>query len=202
MEQPVEGQGGAAILLEYERTVYPTSVSPDGKTLLLDWEREDSNLEIRMMSLENPDGEATMLASSEENLAGGKYSPDGRWIAYHTTSSEGWDVFVIPATGGARKWQVSTEGAVYPLWSHDGTELWATPFNGAIRAFKVDGTGQTFRVGGFRETGLNSVPDADGSNFDLDSRENRILQTGTDPAFQSEVSYLHLVTDWQRGLVQ
>ena len=44
---------------------------------------------------------------------GPAWSPDGRWIAYHTQSAAGWDVFVMPADGGARKWQVTTDGSVY-----------------------------------------------------------------------------------------
>ena len=47
-----------------------------------------------------------------------------------------------------------------------------------------------------------SSPDATGSFYDLHPDGERILHTGVDPAFRAEVSYLHLVTDWQRGLVQ
>ena len=66
----------------------------------------------------------------------------------------------------------------------------------------MDGSGQTFRVGSFRQPLTVTSPDATGSFYDLHPDGQRILQTGTDPAFRAEVSYLHLVTDWQRGLVQ
>jgi len=66
----------------------------------------------------------------------------------------------------------------------------------------VDGTGQTFRVGKFSHPLTVTSPDAEGCYYDLHPDGLRILQTGTDPAFRSEVSYLHLVTDWKRGLAQ
>lgn len=202
-QQPVEGQGGNAILLESKRTIFPTSVSPDGKTLLFNFEREDGKMEVRSLSLEEGTSEMETLAfSPDEDLGGGQFSPDGRWVAYHTRSSAAWDVFVMPAAGGTRKWQVTSDGAVYPVWNSDGTRLLVTKFNGDLRSYSVDGTGQTFRVGGFEVKGSVMPPDANGSGYDLHPDDTRILQAGIDPAFRSQVSYLHLITDWKRGLVQ
>jgi Tol biopolymer transport system component len=203
MQQPVEGQGGTAILLESDRDLVPFSVSPDDKTLLLDFEREDGKNEIRMLPLGAEGGEITTLATANDShIGGGVYSPDGRWVAYHTESAAAWDVFVIPASGGPRKWQVTSNGAAYPKWNHDGTELWVSRFSGELRAFSVDGSGDTFRIGKFTDKVQVSSPDGTGCHYDLHPDGERILQAGADPAFRAEVSYLHLVTDWKRGLVQ
>ena len=203
IQQPVEGQGGAAIVFESDRMVMPSSTSPDDRDLLLSCEREDGNLEMRRLVLEGGDGEPVVVAAvPDKNLADGRYSPDGRWIAYHTQTAAGWDTFVMPAGGGARKWQVTTDGSVYPRWSHDGSELWLSRFNGELRAYSVDGSGQTFKIGSFRQPLSVSPPEASGNYYDLHPDGQRILQSGGDPSFRAEVSYLHLVTDWQRGLVQ
>ena len=203
IQQPVEGQGGAAILLESAHEINPTGVSPDGKTLLLDFYRPDGDMEMRALSLEAGSDELiTMATAPGANLGGARFSPDGRWIAYHTETAAGWDVFVMPATGGARKWQVTTDGTAYPLWNTEGTELWVGKFNGDLVVYSVDGSGQTFRVGSSRQTLTITSMDGDGNNYDLHPDGLRILQAGIDPAFRSKVSYLHLVTDWQRGLVQ
>jgi hypothetical protein len=45
-------------------------------------------------------------------------------------------------------------------------------------------------------------PGGEGSGYDLHPDDTRLLQAGIDPAFRSKVSYLHLITDWKRGLVQ
>jgi len=203
MQQPVEGQGGTAILLESERNLSPFSVSPDDQFLLFDYEREDSNYEIRRMPLAADGGEITTLATAPDaNIGGGVYSPDGRWVAYHTESAAGWDCFVIPASGGPRKWQVTTYGTAFPKWNHDGTELWVSRFSGDLRAYAVDGSGDTFRIGNFTDKVQVSSPEPDGCHYDLHPDGKRLLQAGPDPAFRTEVSYLHLVTDWKRGLVQ
>ena len=203
MQQPVEGQGGAAIILESDKEIAPTSVAPNDQFLLVDFEREDGDFELRRLALEPGLDELVTLASAPDaNLGGGEYSPDGRWIAYHTESAAGWDIFVISAEGGARKWQVTTDGAVYPKWNGDGTKLWISQFGGNLVIYSVDGTGQTFRVGTFTKTSISLAPDATGCSYDLFPDGLRILQTGMDPAFRSDVSHLHLVTDWKRGLAQ
>jgi serine/threonine protein kinase/Tol biopolymer transport system component len=203
VQQPVEGQGGAAIVLESVREIAPTALGPADADLLLDYEREDGHFEMQRLSLVAGAGEpVTVAANADANLGGGVYSPDGRWIAYHTETAAGWDVFVMPAAGGARKWQITNDGAVYPKWNHDGTELWISQFNGDLCAYAVDGSGETFRSGAFRQPLSVTAPEAGGCFYDLHPDGQRIVQTGIDPAFRAEVSYLHLVTDWRRGLVQ
>ncbi len=202
-QQPVDGQGGAAIVMESKREIGPSSVGANDRDLLLDFTREDGKSETRRLSLGSGATEAvTVVKSDGNNLATGVYSPDNRWIAYNTQTAAGWDVFVMPATGGARKWQVTADGAVYPKWSPDGKELWVSRFSGELRVYEVDGSGDTFRVGNFRRSLTVTPPDGTGSYYDLHPDGKRIVQTGADPQFRSEVSYLHLVTDWKRGLVQ
>ena len=53
----------------------------------------------------------------------GRFSPDGRWVAYVSNESGEQEVYVqsFPASGG--KWQISTDGGAQPVWRHDGREL-------------------------------------------------------------------------------
>ena len=64
------------------------------------------------------------------------------------------------------------------------------------------GVGDTFRIGNYTDKVTVPSPEASGSFYDLHPDGERLLQTSIDPAFRAEVSYLHLVTDWRRGLVQ
>ena len=203
MKQPVEGQGGSAILLESDRKIVPTSVDPNDQFLLVEFEREDGYFDLRRLALEpGLDDLVTLASVPDGNLGGGEYSPDGRWIAYHATGAVSYDVFVIPAEGGARKWQVTTNGAAYPKWNGDGTKLWVSQLDAELGIYSVDGTGQTFRVGNSFKASIRLPAGASGCSYDLHPDGLRILQTGMDPAYRSEVSPLHLVTDWKRGLAQ
>jgi Tol biopolymer transport system component len=55
------------------------------------------------------DGTSTVVLPSEGY--GGRYSPDGRWIVYGWGAAGVWDVFVMPTSGGTRKWQITTDRA-------------------------------------------------------------------------------------------
>ena len=58
---------------------------------------------------------------SERN---GEVSPDGRWMAYESTASGQFEIYVRPfpaGEGGLR--QVSTGGGVTPVWARDGRAL-------------------------------------------------------------------------------
>ena len=203
MRHPVEGQGVATTLLESNRAITPTSVDPEDRHLLIDFELENGETELRRLALEPGLEElVTLAAEPDASLGGGEYSPDGRWIAFHAETAAGWDIFVIPSDGGARKWQVTTEGSVYPKWNGDGTQLWHSRFNGDLYVHAVNGAGQTFRVGNAAQALTVYSPAASGCFYDLHPDGSRVLQTGPDPAFRAEVSHLHLVTDWKRGLAR
>jgi len=62
-----------------------------------------------------------------------RISPDGRWMAYTSNESGKDEVYVRPFPDvNKRKWQVSTGGGNYPLWSPDGRELFYHIDNAAM----------------------------------------------------------------------
>jgi eukaryotic-like serine/threonine-protein kinase len=52
-----------------------------------------------------------------------EFSPNGRWIAYHTEESGQSEVFVQPFPGPGPRVQVSTQGGWNPAWNPNGSEL-------------------------------------------------------------------------------
>jgi Tol biopolymer transport system component len=201
MRQPVEGVGGAEILFESERQMRTTGVHPDGISLLFDQAGDGGDVDIFSLPLAG-DGEPSAVLATPERQGGGRFSPDGRWIAYHATSAATWDVFVMPAAGGPRKWQVTTNGTVYPQWKADGSELLVSAFNGSVVAYEVDILGESFHVGSSRTVAMTESPSAAGVAYSIHPDGERILRAGPDPTSQAEISYIHLVTDWRRGLAQ
>ena len=51
------------------------------------------------------------------------FSPDGRWLAYHSNETGRREVFVQPYPLTSAKWQISDQGGEKPLWSAKGDEL-------------------------------------------------------------------------------
>src|SRR5262249_26968462 len=75
---------------------------------------------------------------TEFNEQGGRFSPDGRWMAYVSDESTREEVYVqsFPTSGG--KWQISKNGGSYPKWWRDGKELFYLAADKKIRAVKVN----------------------------------------------------------------
>ena len=86
-----------------------------------------------------------------------QFSPDGRWVAYASGASGRSEIYVRPfvppdaagpaAGAGAAQWQVSTEGGTFPVWRHDGTELYYLNPSGAMMAAPVTVTGTALAPG-------------------------------------------------------
>jgi len=67
------------------------------------------------------------------------FSPDGRWLAYLSTESGRAEVYVVPVDDQSRKWQVSTEGGRYPIWSPSGGEIFFADLENRLIAVPVLG---------------------------------------------------------------
>jgi eukaryotic-like serine/threonine-protein kinase len=65
-----------------------------------------------------------------------QFSPDTRWIAYHSNESGHFDVYVTPFPTGERS-QVSSGGGVQPVWRQDGRELYYLGLDGTLNAVEV-----------------------------------------------------------------
>jgi eukaryotic-like serine/threonine-protein kinase len=96
---------------------FPNDVSTDSKLLL--YHRGVGELMLYPL-----DGSAPPRQIVKGRSLNGVFSPDGRWIAYQSTESNRMEIFVraFPDLDAGR-WQVSTGGGRYPVWSPDGREL-------------------------------------------------------------------------------
>ena len=66
-----------------------------------------------------------------------RLSPAGRWLAYTSTESKRNEIYVVsfPQKGG--KWQISANGGRYPVWSHDGRELYYYSLDNKLMAVDI-----------------------------------------------------------------
>ena len=62
-------------------------------------------------------------ASDERN---GKFSPDGRWIAYQSNETGRNEIYVQAFPGPGRSTLISTTGGTAPRWRGDGREIFYT----------------------------------------------------------------------------
>jgi len=120
--KPVSGTGGEELLLDSPRQLFPSSVTSDGKYLIYDDGAWQDPAVIYVLPLQ---GERTpKVLLKQHNLANGKVSPNGKWIAYESAETGRTEIYVRRFEGGAEKWQVSNDGGDHALWSRDGGELY------------------------------------------------------------------------------
>ncbi len=87
----------------------------------------------------------------------GRFSPDGRWVAYQSNASGRPEIYVrpwtLPAAAGAAapaptaQWQVSTAGGITPVWRADGQALYYLGPDGALMAAPVTTRGTALEPG-------------------------------------------------------
>jgi Tol biopolymer transport system component len=123
--QPMDGSGIAERLTTAEKGTehWPESWSPDGRTLSFAVVR---GAEAAVWTF-SADTSKTQALVEEPKLTqrGSAFSPDGRWLAYHSNASGHFDVYVqpIPATGVKNR--ITQKGDGSPVWSSGGKELFS-----------------------------------------------------------------------------
>ena len=124
----------------------PASWSPDGEVLLA-IVRPSSATHWDIWTLHR-DGEARPFIASPYQDKFPAFSPDGRWVAYHSDMSGEDEVYVTPFPGPGPRIPISSgHGGTWsmePAWSRDGSELFyvtdAGPKTYALKVVAVEET--------------------------------------------------------------
>jgi serine/threonine-protein kinase len=178
---PADASAKGTLVLATESPAAPSSVTPDGKTVVYQQAGSDKRLQIFRVTIsdEGKAGEPVPLHESigTESLA--QVSPDGRWVAYASTESGGTEVYVRPFPGPGPKERISLESGSAPRWSKDGRELfyWANVPTARLMVVDVT-TSPSFRAGQPRElfrqlatTTWDVTPERDRFLVELSERE-------------------------------
>jgi eukaryotic-like serine/threonine-protein kinase len=115
---------------------FPTDWSRDGKYVL--YERESDLWYVTI-----PDFKPTEFLKSAATLRGGRFSPNGKWVAYASNESGRWEIYVTSFPEAHGKWQVSNAGGTQPKWRGDGKELFYLAPDNKLMAVSVT-TGPNF----------------------------------------------------------
>ena len=123
-----DGTGDAQLLLENEYGIFPSAWHPGGD-LLAYTVRNPESADIFIVPVQDDESEGLRAGEPEPFLTGpfneveARFSLDGRFIAYASDESGQWEVYVRPFAGSGGRWQISTDGGLYPEWSPNGREL-------------------------------------------------------------------------------
>ncbi len=144
-----DGAGKPQLLLRTKGIAFPWPLSSDGKRLAYMELGTTTGYDLWTVPLED-DGaglragrpEVFLQTASDERYP--TISPDGRWMAYASTESGSFQVYVraFPDQGG--KWQISGTGGAYPMWSPSGRELFFESLDNQIMVAGVSVQGNSF----------------------------------------------------------
>lgn len=119
-------RGGSAeeLLLKTAVEPRPTDWTRDGRFLIY-----ELNKDVFALPLSGIDRAPMPIAATAFEEYGASTSADGRWIAYSSTESGDYQIYVQPFPGPGEKKRVSTVYGIHPRWRRDGRELvyWQPP---------------------------------------------------------------------------
>lgn len=125
--RPADASRPEELVLTSPRDKSPSSVSPDGRTLLYDFFEAGSEDDIWAVSVVR--GEASKplrILGGTGRQINAEFSPDGKWIAYQSNESGRSEVYIAPypVDRGPTRVQVSANGGEVPRWANDGRSVY------------------------------------------------------------------------------
>src|SRR5262249_40704718 len=123
-----DGGGNPKRLTESKFAPYPGSFTPDGKWLAYFDQSSGTGADIWTVPIENVSGELRagkpeLFLKSPNVRSYPVFSPDGHWLAYASTESGGYEVYVRAFPDNGERTRISSSGGMHPAWSRNGHEL-------------------------------------------------------------------------------
>ena len=138
------GAGKEKLLQKSANVQVPEDWSGDGHWLACRETDAETNIDLWVLPLSG-DRKPVPFLRTKANEFGGRFSPDGKWMAYHSDESGRLEVYVQPFPASGGKWQVSKDGGSYPKWRRDGKEMFYLAADRKIMAVEVH-AGATFQA--------------------------------------------------------
>jgi Tol biopolymer transport system component len=121
--QPADGSGPAHLAVVPRLNPWFADLSPDGRHVVFNG-IASTTFDLESVSLDSAQQARTLSASPTAVEVQGRFSPDGRWVAYNSDESGRVEVYVRPFREGGGRVQISVGGGRRPIWSQDGKQLY------------------------------------------------------------------------------
>ena len=113
----------------------------DGRTLIY---RSSADRDAWQLSPEMKD--PRRLTQAKEPVEQVQLSPDSRWIAYNSAETGRSEVYVSAVLAAGRRWQLSIDGGVQPLWRADGRELYYLGLDAGLYVVEIRAEGDELKA--------------------------------------------------------
>jgi eukaryotic-like serine/threonine-protein kinase len=152
-----------AITSEVQDIAYVHSWTPDGKYLITNVQDPKTLFDIYAQPVDGSKPLPLLTQGYDER--DGEVSPNGKWMSYVSDESGRLELYVTDFPGAHSKMQISSEGAFWHAWSHDGKRLYFANGN-KLMAAEIRNP-ETLELGG---TAVVTTIDAEPLGFGSDGR--------------------------------
>lgn len=196
-----DGAGNPQSLTQSKNAQIPWRFTADGRRLVFNEQSNTNGWDLSTVPMENDGarlraGKPEPFLETQFNEREPSFSPDGRWIAYASDESGVYQVYVraFPDTGG--KWQVSSNGGAYPVFSPNGRELFfRSPDSRMIFVASYTANGDSFAAEKPRVWSNTPLADTQfaGANYDVAPDGKRIAALFPVESRETEQPQSHVI---------
>jgi serine/threonine protein kinase len=194
------GAGNEELLWKSDNSKGPQDWSPDGRFILYGEAAPKTNLDMWILPMFG-ERKPFVFLQTPFGEHQGRFSPNGRWIAYSSNESGTNQIYVRPFPPASGQWMVSTNGGAQPQWRGDGKELFYVSADRKLMAVDVKEERNTFAAGTPKllfEIRTVIAFFVGGSQYDVTRDGQRFLIIS--PIEESSPSPLTVVLNWTAGL--
>ena len=139
-ERAADGRSRPRVLATFERVdAKALDWSPDGKLVL--YQTHERGIRSDLI-LAPADGSGEPLPFLDERFSeiDGRFSPDGRWVAYASDESGRFEIYVAWFPDSETLYRISRDGGRRPYWRGDGRELFYVAADDRLVALPIQMT--------------------------------------------------------------
>ncbi len=178
-ERPVDGTATERLLVGSADAKIVEDWSPDGQFVLYTVQNPQTGFDLWVVPVTG-DRKPVPVARMPFAERAGRFSPDGRWIAYSSDETGQGEIYVQPFPGPGGKVQISTGGGGVAQWRHDGRELFYMGTNNRVMAVAIAISGSALKAGA--PVALFTAPAGSGFVASADGQRFLVSTVTTDPA--------------------
>jgi serine/threonine-protein kinase len=204
MWAPADGSGKAEVLMDTGPRRFPSSWSPDGRTLAFYVGPAGTSTNSRDLWLLHLDGDKRTTAPFVETPfeeRGAIFSPNGHWVAYVSNKSGMNDIYARPYPGPGGEVTISVGGGQEPVWAPSGREMFYR-HDGKLVAVSIAESGSSLTVGSpatvFTDPYRLDTGGANGgmANYDVSPDGKQFVMVEEPKAASQTTARLQVVLNW------